>query len=76
MAGLNPDTASGLPRFIRVRRFAEVSGYSERAIYLKIQRGVWLDGHQYRRAPDGSICIDLEGYYRWVEGKEGPASSR
>ena len=65
-----------LSRYVRVKKFAELTGYTEKAIYHKIENGTWIQGRQYRRAPDGNICIDMEGFYRWVEGLEGPASVR
>lgn len=64
------------PRYVRVKKFAELTGYTEKAIYHKIENGTWLQGRHYRRAPDGHICIDMEGFYRWVEEATGPASSR
>lgn len=70
---------SGVPswaRFVRIRKFAEISGYTERAVYMKIARGVWLAGREYRRAPDGNICIDMEGYSQWVEGGPAPVLRR
>jgi len=63
-------------RYIRVKKFAELTGYSEKAVYHKIERGIWRQGREYQRAPDGNICIDIEGYYRWVEGDRGPVSRR
>ncbi len=63
-------------RYVRIKKFAELTGYTEKAIYHKIENGTWLQGRHYRRAPDGHICIDMEGFYRWVEGAVGPASSR
>jgi hypothetical protein len=70
---------SGVPswaRFVRIRKFAEITGYSERAVYMKIARGIWIAGQEYRRAPDGNICIDMEGYSLWVEGGQAPAYRR
>jgi hypothetical protein len=32
-----------------------------------VGEGVWLEGKQYRRAPDGHILIDMDGYEKWVE---------
>lgn len=63
-------------RLVRVRKFAELTGYSERAVYHKIERGIWVPGREFWRAPDGNICVDLEGFYRWVEGEKGLASKR
>jgi hypothetical protein len=58
-----------LVRYIRIERFCAMTGYTPKAIERKIQSGVWREGHEYRRAPDGHILIDLEGYHRWVEGQ-------
>jgi hypothetical protein len=63
-------------RYVRVSKFAELTGYSEKAVYRKIEDGVWRLGREYRRAPDGCICIDIEGYHKWVEGDAARASSR
>jgi hypothetical protein len=63
-------------RYVRVRKFVELTGYTEKAIYRKIEDGVWMLGREYRRAPDGCICIDIEGYQRWVEGDAARVLSR
>lgn len=57
-------------RYVTIARFAEASGYSEKAIRLKIERGVWAEGRQFRKAPDGHILIDTQGVERWVEGRQ------
>ena len=54
-------------RYVLLRKFQELSGYSVKAIQRKIETGVWIEGHQYRRAPDGRVMVDLEGYAKWVE---------
>ena len=73
---LNRRTAMTGARYVRIKRFAELTGYTEKAIYRKIADGVWIHGREYRRAPDGSLCIDLEGYQKWVENGQAPVSSR
>lgn len=35
-----------------------------------MQDGIWVEGREFRKAPDGHIMIDLEGYTRWVEGEK------
>lgn len=60
--------------YVRIKRFAELTGYTEKAVYRKIEDGVWIEGREYRRAPDGNICVNLEGYENWVEGKMALAS--
>jgi hypothetical protein len=44
-----------------------ITGYSVKAMERKIERGDWQEGKVWRRAPDGHIMIDLQGYQRWVE---------
>ena len=59
--------AIGNHRYVVVRRAAELTGYTARAIQHKIQNGVWPEGVLWKRAPDGRVLIDMEGYGRWVE---------
>lgn len=58
-----------LARYVQVKVFQNMTGYSADAIDKKIKRGVWREGVHYRRAPDGHILIDLRGYEAWVEGQ-------
>lgn len=54
-------------KYVRVARFCELTGYTDKAVRRKIEDGVWLEGREYRRAPDNTIVIDTEGYQKWVE---------
>ena len=56
------------PRYVQLSVAAILTGYSERALQSKIDEGVWLEGKEWRKAPDGRRLVDLEGYNRWVEG--------
>jgi hypothetical protein len=56
-------------RFVLIPRFCELSGYTEKAVRRKMESGVWLEGGVWRKAPDGHILIDLEGYDAWAEGQ-------
>ena len=47
--------------------FAAITGHTVKACQRKIETGVWREGQHYRRAPDGRILMDLEGYQKWVE---------
>lgn len=42
-------------------------GLSVRAMELKIARGVWIDGKEYRKGPDGHIYVSMKGFESWVE---------
>lgn len=56
-------------RHVRLKRFAELTGYSEKAVYEKIRTGAWVQGRQFKRAPDGHILVDLQEFDKWVEGQ-------
>lgn len=64
---------TGGTKYQRIRLFAAESGYSEKAIRRKIEDGIWVAGREYRKAPDGNILIDVEGYERWVAGGKAVA---
>ena len=54
-------------RYVTIEKAVELTGYTKRAIETKISKGVWLEGMQYKRAPDHRILIDMQGYEKWVE---------
>lgn len=57
-------------RIVSIKNFIELhGGYTERAIRLKIERGVWRNGQVIRKLPDGHVNIDLKAFERWAEGK-------
>lgn len=60
-------------RYVRLPKFTELSGYTEKAVERKIESGVWTEGKEYRKAPDGHVLVDLQGYERWVEGQSQAA---
>lgn len=60
-------------RYIRVPVFCALTGYTPKAVEGKIREGVWREGHEFRRAPDGHVLIDMRGYERWVEGQSQAA---
>lgn len=55
------------PKYVTIEKFSNLSGYTKRAIEAKINKGVWAQGYQYRRAPDKRILVDIEMYEKWVE---------
>lgn len=44
-----------------------LTGYTVKAMERKIERGDWIEGKVWRRAPDGRILVDLAGFQKWVE---------
>lgn len=63
-----------MPGTVLLGRYAEMSGYTRKALENKIERGVLCEGIHYYRAPDGRIHIDLENIDKWVKGQPTPAS--
>lgn len=59
--------------YIRIKLFCEKTGWTDRAVRMKMQKGVWLEGREWCRAPDGSILIHWENYEKWVEGGRAAA---
>jgi hypothetical protein len=53
--------------YVTIAVAAAMTGYSAKAIRRKIEAGVWLEGREFRRAPDGHVLISVRGYERWVE---------
>ena len=56
-------------RYVLLRLAETVTGYTVKAMERKIERGDWVEGKVWRRAPDGHILVDLQGYQRWVENQ-------
>ncbi len=46
-----------------------ITGYTVKAIERKIERGDWVEGKVWIRAPDGRILLNIPGYEKWVEGR-------
>lgn len=56
--------------FVTIKVYALISGLTENAVRMKIKAGTWLEGREYKRAPDGSLWIDRHGVHRWIrEGR-------
>lgn len=56
-------------RYVLPVVFEQLTGYTVKAVERKIEDQVWREGKEYRRAPDGRILVDLEGFEKWVEGQ-------
>lgn len=53
---------------VRVAKFCEMTGYTDKAFRRKKEDGVWLEGYEYHVSPTGEITVDLDGYNRWCQG--------
>lgn len=59
-------------RFATIKKFSELTGYTEGAVRQKINRGEWLQDHMFRKAPDGRILIDIEAFNDWADNGMPP----
>jgi hypothetical protein len=66
-APISETTLPSEPDYVTVSLASQRTGYTAKAIRRKIESGVWVEGREYRRAPDGHILISLKGYQQWVE---------
>ena len=48
---------------------AAMFGTTRSSIENRISKGVWLEGRQYHRAPDGTIWVNVKGVNQWVASK-------
>ncbi|EHL31836.1 Phage excisionase [Legionella parisiensis] len=54
-------------KWIKLKKYCEISGDTSNAVHAKRKRGMWLDGVQCKVGPDGNIWINLVEVERWVE---------
>lgn len=54
-------------KWIKLKKYCEISGDTSNAVHAKRKRGMWLDGIQCKVGPDGNIWINLVEVERWVE---------
>jgi len=55
-------------KYVTVKKFSELTGYSAKAIYNKIYRGDWIYLKHWTKAPDGHIILLLEPLNQWMMG--------
>lgn len=53
---------------MKIRKFCELTGYTEKAVRRKKEEGIWLVGHEIHQSENGEITVDPEGYARWAKG--------
>jgi hypothetical protein len=58
-----------LMKWVTVKKAAELSGYTPKAIERKRAEGVWLEGIIWIKAPDGRILVSPDAIDEWAEGR-------
>lgn len=59
-------TVAPAPYYLLVNA-TPVTGITLGAMRKKIERGQWVMGREYVKAPDGNLYLSLKGYTSWVE---------
>lgn len=54
-------------KYVKLPLFEALTGYTEKAVRRKIEEGIWIEGREYVRAPDGHVLVNMEGFYKWAE---------
>jgi Putative excisionase (DUF1233) len=44
-------------------------GYTAKAMEIKRQRGIWLEGSHWKKAPDGKIVYNFPAIQEWLSGE-------
>ena len=57
-------------KFITVKKYAELTGYSEEAIRQKTKKGIWILNKEVTKAPDGRLMINIEEVEAWIRHKQ------
>lgn len=54
----------------------KATGLTVKAMRQKINNGVWLQGREYDKGPDGHIYISISGYISWVRSGRASRSGK
>lgn len=60
------------PRYVRIARFSELTGYSPRAVENLMASGTWLKDREYVKV-GRCVLVDLEAYEAWVQREANAA---
>jgi hypothetical protein len=60
-------------KWVKLKRYCELSGETTAAVHGKRKAGHFLDGIHTKIADDGNLWVNLEAIEKWVE--EGRKSS-
>lgn len=70
-AALQPIPVVAPARYVTIKGAATAMGLSEGSIRKRLERGIWLENLQWRRAPDSRIYIDMRAVEAWIESAGG-----
>lgn len=53
-------------QLVTIKKYSELSGYSEEAIRQKIKKGVWQLSKHVFKGPDGRLMIKVKEVEAWI----------
>lgn len=56
-------------KWVKLKRYCELSGDTADAVHARRKKGLWLDGIQCKLGPDGNLWVNLIEVEKWVESK-------
>lgn len=56
-------------KWVKLRKYCEISGDTTHAVHAKRKKGQWLDGLHCKIGPDGNLWVNLTEVEKWVEHK-------
>ncbi len=59
-------------KWVKLKKYTDYTGDSPMAVYKRIGNGVWAEGLQAKKAPDGTWWVNLEAVEEWVENGKAP----
>jgi hypothetical protein len=57
------------PRYVLVDVAHVLFGYTVKAMNVKMDTGVWREGFEWIKAPDGRRFVIVDGVERWIAGQ-------
>ncbi len=55
--------------YVTADKMSELTGYTKKAIELKVERGVWRQGKVWVKGPDKRRLYSISGYNEWAESE-------
>lgn len=53
-------------QLVTIKKFSELTGYSEEATRQKLKKGIWRLREHAFKGPDGRIMININKIYEWI----------
>lgn len=61
-------------KWVKVSKYCAETGDTPGGVRAKRRSGLWQEGVQWKKAPDGNVWINVEAVQQWIEAK--PAGKR